>query len=180
MGAFKAKKNNIYINLFSMFVLFFIFIVLSLILVVFATNAYKKMKNQTENTFNSTALIGYITNKIKSCDSDEYSIKIKKEEQLYNEKDISKKDVENKDKKILLLENKDEGFITYIYEKSNCIYENVVKKENKMDENAGQILFTAKDIEFKKINDNLINIKVKTLENETISRYIYIASNVLE
>lgn len=167
MGAFKAKKNNIYINLFSMFVLFFIFIVLSLILVVFATNAYKKMKNQTENTFNSTALIGYITNKIKSCDSDEYSIKIKK-------------DVENKDKKILLLENKDEGFITYIYEKSNCIYENVVKKENKMDENAGQILFTAKDIEFKKINDNLINIKVKTLENETISRYIYIASNVLE
>lgn len=168
----RNKKNSIYINLVSMFVLFFLFIILALFLIIFATDAYKNMKNQTEYTFNSTALIGYISNKIKSCDSEEYEVKIEKVKQASEKKD-------NRKKYMLVLENKKEEIMTYIYEKENKIYENVVKKGTEIKESEGQALFQAKSLELKKINDNLIKIKVNTLENESIERYVYITSKVL-
>ena len=80
---------------------------------------------------------------------------------------------------MLVLENKKEEIMTYIYEKENKIYENVVKKGTEIKESEGQALFQAKSLELKKINDNLIKIKVNTLENESIERYVYITSKVL-
>ena len=164
MSNFKIKKhNNIYINLFSIFILFFMFIVLSLILIIFADDSYKKMRNQVEGTFNSTAIVGYVSNKIKSYDENECAIKIKKNNNKYS---------------MLGLENNKEKLITYVYIKDNYICENVVKKGSKMDENSGQRLFQAKNLEFEKINDKMLYIKIITLDNELLTRYVSVTSKV--
>ena len=102
----------------------------------------------------------------------EYEVKIEKVKQASEKKD-------NRKKYMLVLENKKEEIMTYIYEKENKIYENVVKKGTEIKESEGQALFQAKSLELKKINDNLIKIKVNTLENESIERYVYITSKVL-
>lgn len=164
MSNFKIKKNNnIYINLFSIFILFFMFIILSFILIIFAADSYKKMRNQVEGTFNSTAIVGYVSNKIKSFDENECAIKIKKNNSKFS---------------ILGLENNKEKLITYVYIKDNYICENVVKKGSKMDENSGQRLFQAKNLEFEKINDKMLYIKIITLDNELLTRYVSVTSKV--
>ena len=164
MSTFKIKKNNnIFINLFSIFILFFMFIILSLILIIFATNSYKKMRNQIETNFNSTVIVGYVSNKIKSFDENECAIDIKKKNNKYS---------------VLELESKKEKLVTYVYIKDNYICENVVKEGSKMYENSGQRLFKAKNLEFDKINDQLICIKVKTLDNESLKKYVSVASKV--
>ena len=164
MSNFRIKKsNNIYINLFSIFILFFMFIILSLILIIFAADSYKKMRNQVEGTFNSTAIVGYVSNKIKSFDENECAIQIKKSNNKYS---------------MLGLESKKEKLITYVYIKDNYICENVVQKGSKMDENSGQRLFQAKNLEYEKINDKLLYIKIRTLDNELLTRYVSVTSKV--
>ena len=121
------------------------------------------MRNQDEGKFNSTAIVGYVSNKIKSFDEKDCVIKIKKNNNKYS---------------MLGLENKKEKLITYVYIKDNYICENVVKKGRKMDENSGQRLFQAKNLEFEKINDKLLYIKIRTLDNELLNRYISVTSKV--
>lgn len=160
----KNNDNSVYVNLMSIFIIFFMFTVLSLILILITTDSYNKMKNQIDGTFNSSALVGYVSNKIKSYDSKGDDIKVVKEDNLKN---------------VLKLENGSEKLVTYIYEKNDIVYEYVVRKGDKLDSDMGQELFRAKKIEFKVCSSNLIKINIKTTNGETISNYINIKTGVL-
>ena len=47
-----------------------------------------------------------------------------------------------------------------------------------MGENSGQRLFQAKNLEYEKINDKLLYIKIRTLDNELLTRYVSVTSKV--
>jgi hypothetical protein len=159
------NDNSVYANLISIFVIFFTFTVLSLVLILITTDSYKKMKNEIDNTFNSSALIGYISNKIKSYDSNDNKIR------------IIEVDGENN---ILQLENNAEKLVTYIYEKNDIVYEAVVRKGDKLNSKLGQELFKAKEIEFKIYESHLIKVNVKTVNDEEISNFINIKTGALK
>lgn len=159
----KNNNTNMYINLISIFVIFLLFIILSLVLILMATDAYKKMNIEVENTFNTTALVSYISNKAKSYD---------------NTGDVIS--IENKDKTSMLrLENAKEKLVTYIYEKDNNIYENTIRKDDRFNSDSGQVLFKANKLSFEKCSDNLLKINVETIGKEKMYNYVNIITDAL-
>lgn len=161
----KNNDNSVYANLISIFIIFFMFTVLSLTLILITTDSYKKMKNQIDNTFNSSALLSYVTNKIRSYDNKDNTIRVIKEDGVDN---------------VLRLEDGNEKLVTYIYEKNDIVYESVARKGDKLNCNMGQELFKAKKVTFKICDENLIKITIHTTNNKNMYNYVNIKTMSLK
>ncbi len=101
--------------------LFLLFAVCCLVMITVAASAYSRINENYGNTFNSTAAVRYITNKIRASESAE----ILAENQL-------------------LLNNS--GYSTLIYQQSGVIYERLFAEDDIITAEGGEELFSAEKL----------------------------------
>lgn len=101
--------------------LFLLFAVCCLVMISVAASAYSRINENYGNTFNSTAAVRYITNKIRASESAE----ILAENQL-------------------LLENS--GYSTLIYQQNGIIYERLFPEGDIITPEGGETLFRAEKL----------------------------------
>lgn len=98
--------------------LFLLFAVCCLVMITVAASAYSRINENYGNTFNSTAAVRYITNKIRASES----VEILAENQL-------------------LLENS--GYSTLIYQQDGIMYERLFSEDDIITAEGGEELFRA-------------------------------------
>ncbi|MGN0675632.1 MAG: DUF4860 domain-containing protein [Oscillospiraceae bacterium] len=96
--------------------LFMLFAVCCLVMTAVAASAYKRINENYDNTFNSAAVVRYITNKLRACESAEV---------------LSETE--------LLLTG--DGFKTLIYCRDGELYERAFAEESEISANGGEQLF---------------------------------------
>ena len=114
--------------------LFLLFAVCCLVMITVAASAYSRINENYGNTFNSTAAVRYITNKIRACE-----------------------DAEILDGNQLLLENP--GYSTLIYQQNGIVYERLFSDSDIITAEGGEELFHAENLLLKNKN-GLISVTI--------------------
>ncbi|MBQ5318725.1 MAG: DUF4860 domain-containing protein [Oscillospiraceae bacterium] len=114
--------------------LFLLFAVCCLVMITVAASAYSRINENYGNTFNSTAAVRYITNKIRASEG----VEILAENQL-------------------LLENS--GYSTLIYQQGGVVYERLFAEDDIVVPEGGEELFSAEKLLLQKRN-GLVSVTI--------------------
>ena len=125
--------------------LFLLFAVCCLVMITVAASAYSRINENYGNTFNSTAAVRYITNKIRASESAE----ILAENQL-------------------LLENT--GYITLIYQQGGVVYERLFAEGDIVSPEGGEALFQAETLALHNKN-GMISVTVTDENGDSFEAY---------
>nr|MCR5609730.1 DUF4860 domain-containing protein [Lachnospiraceae bacterium] len=132
---------------------------MSLALVFVSANSYKKIKEQTDYTFNTGALVSYVENKIHNYDNGHIEI-------FTTEDDID----------VLVLNEDNMMFKTYVYCYNGKMYENLVRSETEFKKGKGEKLYDAEAMSIKYEKEDLIRVNLCVSEDDTIETFIKINS----
>lgn len=121
--------------------LFLLFAVCCLVMITVAASAYSRINENYGSTFNSTAAVRYITNKIRASESSE----ILAENQL-------------------LLENS--GYSTLIYQQNGIIYERLFSEGSIITAEGGEELFSAERLSVQNKN-GMLSVSVTDKNGES-------------
>lgn len=125
--------------------LFLLFAVCCLVMITVAASAYSRINENYGNTFNSTAAVRYITNKIRAGESTE----ILAENQL-------------------LLENS--GYSTLIYQQNGIIYERLFPEGDIISAEGGEELFRAEKLIIQE-KSGLVSVTITDDKGESFSAF---------
>ncbi|MBQ8787483.1 MAG: DUF4860 domain-containing protein [Oscillospiraceae bacterium] len=125
--------------------LFLLFAVCCLVMITVAATAYGRINDNYGSTFNSTAAVRYITNKIRASESAE----VLAESQL-------------------LLENS--GYCTLIYQQDGVVYERLFIEDDIIIAEGGEALFTVEILSVKNEN-GLVSVSVTDDKGSSFEAY---------
>ena len=125
--------------------LFLLFAVCCLVMITVAASAYSRINDNYGRTFNSTAAVRYITNKLRASDGAEIA-------------------AENQ----LLLMN--QGYSTLIYERDGVVYERLFSEGQTVAADGGEALFSAEQLSFAYRN-GLILVSITDSKGSSFEAY---------
>ncbi len=130
----ETKRRAEVISSAANMTLFLLFAVCCLVMITVASSAYSRINENYGNTFNSTAAVRYITNKIRASEA----VEILAENQL-------------------LLENS--GYSTLIYQQDGIVYERLFSEGSIITAEGGEVLFSAEKLLLKN-KDGLVFVTI--------------------
>ena len=125
--------------------LFLLFAVCCLVMITVAASAYGRINENYDNTFNSTAAVRYITNKLRACESAEV---------------LSEKE--------LLLTN--DGYRTLIYEHDGVLYERLFTAGQEVAAEKGERLFHVEQLTLS-CENGLVSVSVSDKKGGCFKAY---------
>ena len=125
--------------------LFLLFAVCCLVMITVAASAYGRINENYDNTFNSTAAVRYITNKLRACESAE----------VLSETEL------------LLLSD---GYKTIIYERDGILYERLFADGQEVVAEKGEQLFHVEQLALN-CENGLISISVSDKKGGSFKAY---------
>mgnify|MGYP000854048273 CR=1 FL=1 len=158
---FRRKHNN-YIAEICIFLLFLTFASLSFVLIMVGADTYRGIKKKTNVTFNSGALLSYIDNKIHAYDFGKIYIKV------------------NEGVDILVLEEENSDYSTYIYCYKKGVYETILAKDEPFVFGEGELLYNALKLSFKRYNDNVIKVDILSTDRTALCSYVNLNAGIKE
>lgn len=152
----RNRVNYKYINYVFSFTLIIVFALLMALLIYSSVNSFKKVKEHTDLSFNSSTAMGYIVNKIHGNDSAGVTLG------------------EKEDVKYISLGYEVGGYVTYVYCYDGKLYECLSKKDSEFVPGRGEIICDIESMTIEEEED-LLHI-VLTSDEQSEEAYVYINS----